>query len=250
MITPIVLDGLLFTEDEEILPIMNDAMTTFVIDATVTLSSGEIPALLDRLSFDALLIDFKSKEVGSSAVRFARDSKLNHQTLIVAITDESEALKIAFGLGVRLSMPRPKTAEEAIQGLKPSYAFLLRQREKTLRFDTSIPVKLTMKDGSSMDGMITNLSEAGAGLLVTQEVLKGDIAHFEFQPPTSKLVIRASGQVVWSGQGKAGIAFSILPQTEQVVLRDWVADRIRLSNAGHPVLTRRAAVPAFGQKSA
>ena len=244
MITPMALDGLLFSEDAEILSNMDRVLEAFAISTKVALSMKEAETLLERQPFDVIFIDYKDKKTASAVVRMVRESKLNHQAMMMSITDEGEALKSAFADGVRLSMPRPKTVDQAMRCLKPSYTFMLLQRQKSIRFDISIPIQLTTARGQHIKGMVTNLSETGVALTLTQDVRLGEKVTIAFHLPDNKFEMSVTGRVVWSSEGKAGLGFSSLCNTEQTALQQWVTEQIRSNNVKHPVLSLRSRTPA------
>ena len=244
MMTPMALDGILFSEDAEILSTMDRVLESFAIHTRVALSVKEVVSLLEKQTFDVVFIDYKDKATAAGVVRAVRDSKLNHQVLMMTITDEGDALKAAFADGVQLSMPRPKTVDQAMRCLKPSYTFMLQRRRKSIRFDISIPVQLKTGRGSRIKGEFINLSETGVALAVAQDVPVGDKVTLDFQLPDSKLQMSVTGRVVWSSHGKFGVGFSPLTNAEQVALQQWVTEQIRSNNATHPILSMRARMPA------
>ena len=132
MMTKTLLDGILFSEDSETLSTMDRVLGSFEIHTNVALSLMEAVALLEQKSFDIVFIDYKNKSVASDVVRAVRNSKLNRQAWMMAITDDGVAPKLAFAEGVQLSMPRTSSVDQGVRYLRPAYAFMShRRREPT-----------------------------------------------------------------------------------------------------------------------
>ena len=124
MITKMVLDGILFSEDAETLSTMDGVLDSFAIHTKVALSLKEAVALLEQQVFDIVFIDYKDKRAASSVVHAVHNSRLNRQAWMMAITDEGAAIQLAFAEGVQLSMPRVSSVDQGVRYLRPSYAFM------------------------------------------------------------------------------------------------------------------------------
>ena len=137
-VTPTTFKGLLFSEDQEVLSTMSRALESSAIDTEVALSLADVSLMLEQHTFDAIFVDFKDAEVASHVLYSIRGSIIHREAIVMSINGDSGSLSQAFGLGVKLSMPRPKTVDSAVRCLRSCCAFLAQQRQKALPQDVPV----------------------------------------------------------------------------------------------------------------
>jgi hypothetical protein len=89
------------------------------------------------------------------------------------------------------------------------------------------PVVLTMPNGEERPAIVTNLSEGGMAIRITNVSLNTHLSKVHFTLPGTKSVMEPKGEIVWvDGRGRAGIRFQDVPESSREQLERWIFRRL------------------------
>ncbi len=218
----IKLEGLLVSQDMQIVSALSRALDSFDVEPTVAKSMDKAEESIMNAKFDAIIIDLRNRDLGGEVLRAVRSTKLNRRTLIVAIADDYQLHQLAFKGGANFTIPRVSTLDQATRCLRSSYFMMLRQRRSSMRFPVDMPI--TIRQGERMmEVRVMNLSETGMGLETSSPLGMGDLFASAFDLPGTGKPVKINARTVWTSErGVAGAVFCHLEETAVQNLQDWI----------------------------
>jgi hypothetical protein len=217
------LDGLLFSDDELVLRVMNQILNNFSIETEVC---GELGSALDAVThrrLDAVIVDWEDQRDPTRIVRAARKSSPNCNSTIVALVNpgsETHALLV----GANFMIHKPLNTEHAGRCMRAAYGTMLQNRRRAARVPVDIPVTARVSEAGAIEARISDLSVGGFALECKRplQLNREVLAHFSL--PGSDDLIHVTGSVVnANGTGRAGIRFSFVPEEDLTLLEKWLA---------------------------
>jgi Tfp pilus assembly protein PilZ len=235
MTSQIRLDGLLFSNDIQVLGVMNQVLGKFAIE---TETCSELTTALDAVThrrLDAIIVDWGETHDPARIVRSARKSSPNGSSTIVALVDvgsETHALLV----GANFMIHKPADMEHAGRCMRAAYGTILQNRRRTARVPVDIPVKAKVVDAEVVEARISDISLGGLALQCQQPLRVGCEVLTYFDLPNGSRSIRITGKVVnANSSGRAGIRFSFCPEEDLECLEAWLADELaKLEKAEMP----------------
>lgn len=235
MTPQIRLDGLLFSNDAQVLGVMNQVLSNFSIE---TETCSEVGLALDAVThrrLDAIIVDWEDTHDPTRIVRSARKSSPNGSSTIVALVkagSETHALLV----GANFMIHKPADVEHAGRCMRAAYGTMLQNRRRAARVPVDIPVKARIADIGVMDARISDLSVGGIALQCQQPLQLNWEVLTHFALPNSDRLVHVTGKVVNANStGRAGIRFSFVPEEDLEALESWLAtELIKLEKAEMP----------------
>ena len=235
MTSPIRLDGLLFSNDAQILGVMNQVLSNFAIE---TETCGEISSALDAVAhrrLDAIVVDWDDAHEPTRIVRTARKSSPNSNSTIVALVNagsETHALLV----GANFMIHKPADVGHASRCVRAAYGTMLQNRRRAARVPADIPVKARVAELGIVNARISDLSIGGLALHCEKPLQLNWEVLTQFALPGSNHVIHLTGKVVNANNvGRAGIRFSFVPEQDVETLETWLATELaKLEKAEMP----------------
>ena len=126
------LDGLLFSNDTQVLCVMNPILNNFAIETEVC---NELCPALDAVThrrLDAVVVDWNDASDPTRIVRAARKSSPNSNSTIVALVNagsETHALLV----GANFMIHKPANIDHAGRCMRAAYGTMLQNRRRTAR---------------------------------------------------------------------------------------------------------------------
>lgn len=229
------LDGLLFTNDTQVLSVMNQILESFAIETEVC---KELDSALDAVThrrLDAVIVDWDGNFDPSRIVRATRRSSPNSNSIIVAMVNghsETHALLV----GANFMIYKPTDIEQARRCMRAAYGTMLQNRRRAARVPVDIAVVARVAEVGEIHARISDLSVGGLALQSAQSLPVNREMLTQFSLPGSKGMIHAAGKIVnANGTGRAGVRFSFIPEEDRNLLENWLAIELaKLENAEMP----------------
>ena len=217
------LDGLLFSNDTQVVSVMNQILESFAIETEVC---RELESALDTVThrrLDAVIVDWDGKFDPSRIVRATRRSSPNSNSIIVAMVNghsETHALLV----GANFMIYKPTDVEQARRCIRAAYGTMLQNRRRAARVPVDITVAARVADVGEIQARISDLSVGGLALQCAQPLQVNREMLTQFSLPGSTGMIHAAGKIVnANGTGRAGVRFSFIPEEDRNLLENWLA---------------------------
>jgi CheY-like chemotaxis protein len=236
------LDGLLFSNDAQVLCVMNQIMDSFAIKTEVC---TEINSALDAVThrrLDAVILDWNLANDPTRVVRSARKSSPNSNSTIVAMVDTKSETH-ALLAGANFMIYKPVDLDHANRCMRAAYGTMLQERRRAARVSVDIPVTARVSELGILEARISDLSVGGLALQCGQPLQIDREVSLMFSLPGTNGVVRITGKIVnGNATGRAGVRFSFVPEEELTLLESWLATELaKLEDAEMPVREARVA---------
>lgn len=240
------LDGLLFSNDAQVLGVMNDILSRFAIRTEVCTEIGPALEAVTHRRLDAVVVDWNGVKDPTRIVRGARNSSPNCNSTIVAMVD-SDSETHALLCGANFMIYKPVDLDHAIRCMRAAYGTMLQERRRVARISVDTPVTVRVAVLGTVEARVSDLSVGGLALQCTTPLNIGCEVSLAFTLPGTNSLIRIAGRVVnGTATGRAGVRFSFVPDDDLTVLENWLATELaKLENAEMPI---RQANPAAGDE--
>ena len=229
------LDGLLFSNDTQLLGVMNQVLSNFAIETEVCTELGMALDAVAHRRLDTVIVDWDGGDP-TRIVRGARKSSPNSNSTIVAMVD-SHSETHALLVGANFMIHKPVDVDRARRCMRAAYGTMLQQRRRAERVSVDIPVIARVSGMEQLDARISDLSVGGLALQFKQPQQVGGQVSVVFTLPGTDNLIRAMGKIVnANATGRAGIRFSFALEDELAALENWLAAELaKLEHAEMPV---------------
>jgi PilZ domain len=175
-----------------------------------------------RKKVDALIVELQV-DSAVSILKDLRNTPSNWRAPSFAIT--SNGFREALGLA-HFVFETPVDAIQFRQALRKAHEVMLRERYRYRRHAVQFPVKISNAPDRSYEGSTVNISEGGIALQCEASLRKGEKLRLDFVLKGCGSAISCAAEVVWSGEGLAGLRFISLNRSMQKTLEAWLQDRI------------------------
>lgn len=226
MTAQIRLDGLLFSNDSQVLGVMNQVLGNFAIETQVCSEFGPAVDAVTHRRLDAIIVDWEGTDDPTRIVRSARKSSPNSTSTIVALVgagSETHALLV----GANFMIHKPADVGNAGRCMRAAYGTMLQNRRRAARVPVDIPVEARVSEIGIVNARISDLSIGGVALQCQQPVQLNSEVLTQFMLPNSDHLVRATGKVVNANSlGRAGIRFSFVSEQDLEALETWLAHEL------------------------
>jgi ActR/RegA family two-component response regulator len=229
------LNGLLFTNDTQVLGVMNQIFSQFAIETETCSELGSALDVVTHRRLDAVVVDWEDSYDPTRIVRAARKSSPNSNSTIVALVNAGSDTH-ALLVGANFMIHKPANIDHAGRCMRAAYGTMLQNRRRAARVLVDIPVVARIAEVGAIEARISDLSVGGLALQ-SEQLLQVDhdlLANFSL-PGRSEL-IHVTGRVVNANhKGRAGIRFSFIPEEDLAFLENWLATELaKLEKAEMP----------------
>ncbi len=234
------LDGLLYSNDAQVLCVMNEILDHFAIQAEVCTEIGSALEAVTHRRLDTVIVDWNAANDPTRVVRSARNSSPNWNSTIVAMVD-ADSETHALLVGANFMIYKPVDLDRASRCMRAAYGTMLQERRRAARISVDIPVIARVSELGILEARVSDLSVGGLALQCGQELQIGHNVSLVFSLPGTNGVVRVSGRVVNGNvTGRAGVRFSFIPEGDLNLLESWLATELaKLENAEMPVCEAR-----------
>jgi len=227
--TTIAMQTLLLCSDVQFLGTTRNVLSQLQVTPKVVGSCDDALSLIEEHRFDLIVVDWREIDNLSDFLCTVRRSKLNHECVLVAIVRDLLDLRQAFAAGVHFLIHKPPSAVQIERCLRAAYGATVARRRKQHREPVNLPATAITRTQPSLDVMVANVSESGAGIRLRAnrftedpQLSVGEEIDLCFSLPESGEPVRATGRVVWTSAERAGIQFSSIPASERLPFESWL----------------------------
>lgn len=182
---------------------------------------------LSEQKFDALLVDFDEYSRATALLEKAGDIS-SRGTVTIALLSDRTRLRQILGAGANFVLYKPILMEQAQAGLRAATALIRRERRRSVRVPVQVGVRLQVKDGAALDGILLDLSQDGLEVLSSKPLHPSAPLAVEFLLPEARPQLKMQGEVAWAiPNGQSGVRFTGLSAEQCTALKAWVAARAR-----------------------
>ncbi len=229
------LDGLLFSNDAQVLGVMNDILNRFAIRTEVCTEIGPALEAVTHRRLDTVVVDWNATNDPTRVVRGARKSSPNCNSTIVAMVDSNSETR-ALLVGANFMLYKPVDLDHASRCIRAAYGTMLQERRRVARISVDIPVTVRASKIGIVEGRINDLSVGGLALQCARALHIDCEVSLAFSLPSTNGLVRVVGRVVNdNATGRAGVRFSFVPEDDLTLLESWLATELaKLENAEMP----------------
>lgn len=234
----ISMQTLLLCRDVQFLGITRTCLNQLgVAPRTVGNSKDALEWIQDH-EFDVVIVDWREIDNLAEFLSEVRRSKLNHEAVLVAIVRDLLDLRQAFAAGVQFLIHKPASAVQIERCLRAAYGATVARRRKQHREPVNILAFVSTRSQPLAEAMVVNISEGGMGLKTSGEgfilgagATAGEEIELRFALPKSHQILDVTATVVWRTADACGVRFRYLPESQRVVLQQWLTDCVERSLA-------------------
>ena len=217
--------SLLYCADDETARLISRVFKDLGVDVERVPSADSVAKRLTQEHLDAVVVDDSDPAGAMLVLETARSLPASKKCFGVVLADPQTSLMVAFGAGTDVVIYRPIALDRLRSALRAVRNLMGRRHRKSPRVPVKIPVKLYGKNKTETSGLIVNLSESGAALLVK------NILGVSIEPRLtvrwgftgSKNSVIAQSEIVWQdAEGRIGIWFVEMSSASQRALRKWL----------------------------
>ena len=226
MITPMTLESLLVTRDQQVIGVLRPAMEKLSIDVEVCRGARSGNEILQSEKFDAVIVDCDDLEGGLDVLQGLRQSPSNKNSVSFAILNGNTTTQTAFDLGAKFVLQKPISQLSATSCFSAALSFMVRERRRYFRHPVEIAVHLEFGQ-HELRATATNLSDGGMAVHFSGKLPKGGLSAASFSLPDENTVIEVKATLAWvDGAGRAGVRFVELSASARQLLDGWLTEQM------------------------
>lgn len=194
-------------------------------------TSAAAVAMIQTTEFDVVVVDWREIDNLSEFISSVRRSKLNQDSVLVAIVRDLLDLRQAFAAGVHFLIHKPASATQIERCLRAAYSAMVARRRKHHREPVVVVASVSTRKQPYGEATIVNLSEGGVKLRnIGQEFVAdislgaGDDVSLRFALPNTGEMLDIEGRVVWTSADACGVQFRHIPEAQKAALEQWLTE--------------------------
>jgi CheY-like chemotaxis protein len=219
------LDGLLFTNDAEVIGVMSEILKSFSIETEV---HSELNVALEAVThrrLDVVVVDWNGADP-TRVVRDTRKSSPNRNSTIVAMVNRDSETH-ALLVGANFMIHKPVDLDHARRCMRAAYGTMLQQRRRSARVSVDIPVLARVSELGAFQARISDLSVTGVAIHFGEPMPLGHDVSLAVKLPGTESLIRMTGTIVnVNSGGRAGVRLSLVPDEDLALLEKWLAGEL------------------------
>jgi CheY-like chemotaxis protein len=180
-----------------------------------------------RRKIDGIILDLElpAWELVLEALRLGTS---NHFAVAFACTGNRLVGKEARARGAHVVLQKPLRVDDFVSNVQSARDLMIQERRRYFRHQVYLPLTLTV-NGAAQHALITNLSEGGMAVRVTQALECCSLVDFSFQLRAGPS-ISGRGNIAWrDSEGMVGIGFQFLRDGGKDALLEWIRHQERLT---------------------
>ena len=194
-------------------------------------TSAAAVAMIQTTEFDVIVVDWREIDNLQEFISSVRRSKINQDSVLVAIVRDLLDLRQAFAAGVHFLIHKPASTTQIERCLRAAYCAMVARRRKHHREPVVIVASVSTRKQPFGEATVVNLSEGGVKLRTTgQEFVAGaslsagDDVSLRFALPNTSEMLEVDGRVVWTSADACGVRFRYIPETQKTALEEWLTE--------------------------
>jgi len=238
------LDGLLCCGDEKMLRMLRPALDSFAIETQICMEPSAAVDAVSQRRLDAVIVDWSAGCNPLRILRATRNSSWNRQATILAMVNAGEEMRAALRAGANFLIHNPSDLGGVSRCLRAAYGTMLLLRRKVARCPVDIPVLAKFSEEGNIEARVTDISLGGLALQTKQPLEMQRQVSLSFMLPATDVLIHIAGTVVNADKnGRVGICFEFVPDSDLKFLEKWLAAQfVKLQEAEIPTSERTVSV--------
>lgn len=227
---------LMLCADVQFMGITRSVLNQLHVTPRMAGSSDEAIALIEANTFDVIVVDWRAIDSLADFLCAVRGSKLNQDSVLVAIVRDLLDLRQAFAAGVHFLIHKPASAVQIERCLRAAYCAMVARRRKHHREPVVILASVSTRTQPLGEATVVNLSEGGAKLRTSAHdfvagvsLSAGEDVDLRFALPESGEMLGISGTVVWTTVDACGVRFRYIPDSQRTALQQWLTGCVERS---------------------
>lgn len=229
---------LLLCADTQFLGITRNVLNQLHVTPRIAASPEGALAMIQAHEFDVIIVDWREIDNVADFLGAVRDSKQNADCVLVAIVRDLLDLRQGFAAGVHFLIHKPASAVQIERCLRAAYCATVARRRKQHREPVEILAAVRTHSQPCAEALIVNLSEGGVGLQTGPQdfiegvsVSAGEEIELRFALPGTAEMVDVAGTVIWTTADACGVRFRYLPESQRLVLEQWLTECVERSLA-------------------
>jgi CheY-like chemotaxis protein len=217
------LSSLVVCADEASVQVLKRVLEELDIQVELCVDAVRTAVRLAQEHFDLIILDCETQKDVMSLLHESRTSRLNDQTLAVAVVAGQESIREMFSLGVNFVLYKPVSYERALSSLRAARTVLHRDKRRKARAAVHTHATVDYAGVEQARATLVDLAEDGMAVNFGKKLPPTCKVYFQFQLPGQTTSVRLSGQVVWQDwNGRAGVQFLDVPQSSRRLVHQWL----------------------------
>jgi CheY-like chemotaxis protein len=214
--------ALLVSKDAEATAVLTEVLSGFGLTVTACGYPDGVCRVTEE-KFDSVLVDFDDPHSAAVILKNAQEANPGYRAITVALLSDRAKVRNVFGAGANFVLYKPISAEQAEAGLRATIALIKRERRRGYRVPVQVPVQVQVATGSTLEGILLDVSEEGLDVLAAQPLYPSAVITSQFAlPGIQELNLKA--EVAWANpNGQSGARFLELTDEQRDTLKKWVA---------------------------
>lgn len=204
-------------------------------------------SMLKRQKIDAFFVDRES-DPELSVLQRMRTSPSSSGAVAFAIVPERTSVAEASRLA-DFVMDKPLAEMSVNRAVRAAYGIMLNERKRYFRHSVRLPILVTDSTYRKFAGQTLNLSKTGIAVECAGPLAVRDRVQLEFQLQDKDDKLNCKAQVIWTADGKVGLAFTHMKPDYRERLASWIEEEfhrlLQMPAPKKPALRLSRAVSSF-----
>lgn len=227
--------AILNSSDAGAVQVLTRVLRDLGIDSEHHLDPDVVSKLLEKRSFDALIVDADDGPATLSLLEKVKENGASRRALGIAI---SKVKTIGNPpTGAHIVLYKPISVERVVHGLRAIKNLMARDRRSgAIRVPVEVLASIQSERTGTVEVTLVDVSEGGAAIRCEQALPMSGLLSIECQLPQTSSLIKAVGEVVWrDAKNQFGLRFVNISNGSRASLVSWLKENehlVRLSYRG------------------
>jgi response regulator RpfG family c-di-GMP phosphodiesterase len=223
MTPEMIFEGLVVSQDSQILSTMNRVLDGFSIKVDFCLRPSRALSMLSGHNVDVVVLDWENDNSALEIVDWISKTDASRKPTFMAIIDKPVNEYRSRELGLDFVTRKPLTTETGTRWMRTAYGKMVRDYRRYTRHGLMKAVSAT-KDGHRYFAItVLDIGEGGVGLITKENLQIGDNLKFALSLGTEVGSIQLMARILWTKHDNlAGAEFVGVSHSDLRILYRWL----------------------------
>lgn len=222
-------EGLLVSQDPQILSTMNRVLDDFSIKVDFCLRPSQAVAMLSGRNMDLVVLDWENDDLALQVVDWMSKTSGVKKPTFMAILDHPMNEDQTKEMGLDFVARKPLTAESGTRWMKTAYGKMVRDYRRYARHGLMKAISATKDDNRHFAVTVVDIGEGGVGLITREDLRVGDNLQFALPLGGDEGVIHLRARILWTKHHHlAGAEFVNVSDSDLRILYRWLWRKCRV----------------------
>jgi hypothetical protein len=223
MTPEMVFEGLLVSQDPQILSTMNRVLDDFSIKVDFCLRPSHAVSMLSGHNMDVIVLDWDNDNLAMEIVDWMSKARAMRKPTFMAIMDTPMGEDRTKDMGLDFVTRKPLTKETGTRWMRTAYGQMVRDYRRYTRHGLMKTVSATKDDLRFFPVTVVDIGEGGVGLITNENLQIGDRLKFALALGGGGMSIQVMARVLWTKHDHlAGAEFVDVSQRDLRILYRWL----------------------------